>query len=144
MNRAQITRIIPVSDQILLLAFKDTQTEKHDVKFLLHRIPDMKPRSDPKGFKEYLYANEHAVSEWERSIKFDSHNSEKETAEVTLSASEDEWAEIEETCTSMNITVEQFALALANFCVEPGAKEALNLWYARLEAREKLSLQSLK
>ena len=33
MNRAQITRIVPVSDQILLLAFKDTQTEKHDVKF---------------------------------------------------------------------------------------------------------------
>ena len=126
MNRAQITRIVPVSDQTLLFAFKDTQTEKHDVKFLLHRIPDIKPRSDPKGFKEYSFPNEHVVSEWERNNKFDSHNSEKETAEVTLSASEDEWAEIKETCASMNITVEQFALALAYFCVEPGAKEALN------------------
>ena len=133
MNRAQITRIIPVSDQILLLAFKDTQTEQHDVKFHLHQIPGMKPRSGPKEFKEYLYANEHVVSEWERSIKFESHSSEKETAEVTLSASEDEWAEIEETCASMNITVEQFALALANFCAEPGAKEALNQWYAALQ-----------
>lgn len=134
MNRAQITRIVPVSDQILLLAFKDTQTEKHDVKFLLHRIPDIKPRSNPKGFKAYLYANEHVVSELERSIKFDSHTSEKETAEVTLSASEDEWAEIEETCASMNITVEQFALALANFCVEPGAKEALTQWYTAIQS----------
>ena len=141
MNRAQITRIVPVSDQILLLAFKDTQTEKHDVKFLLHRIPDIKPRSDPKGFKEYLFANEHVVSEWERNIKFDSHNSEKETAEVTLSASEDEWAEIEETCASMNITVEQFALALAYFCVEPGAKEALYQWYAELDYKSEGTLQ---
>ena len=47
---------------------------------------------------------------------------------------EDEWAEIEETCASMNITVEQFALALANFCAEPGAKEALNQWYAALQS----------
>lgn len=125
MNRAQIIRIVPVSDQILLLAFKDTQTETHNVKFLLHRIPDIKPRSDPKGFKAHLYANEHVISEWERSIKFDSHNSKKETTKVTLSASEDEWAEIEETCASMNITVEQFALGLANFCVEPGTREAL-------------------
>lgn len=136
MSRAQITRIVPVSDQILLLVFKDTKTEKYDVKFLLHRIPDMNPRSDPKGFKAYLYANEHVISEWESNIKFDSHNSEGKTTEVTLSASEDEWAEIEATCASMNVTVEQFALALAYFCIEPGAKKALNQWYVGLISKE--------
>ena len=30
MSRAQITRIVPVSDQILLLVFKDTQTGEHN------------------------------------------------------------------------------------------------------------------
>lgn len=57
MNRAQITRIVPVSDQILLLVFKDTQAGKHDVKFLLHQIPGIAPRSDPKDFKAFLYEN---------------------------------------------------------------------------------------
>lgn len=134
MNRAQITRIVPVSNQILLLVFKDTQTGKHDVKFLLHQIPGIAPRSEPKGFKAFLYENKHVISEWERDIKCDPHNSEGETSEVTLSAPENEWAEMEEACASMNITVEQFALALAYFCVEPGAKEALEQWYSTVQS----------
>ena len=133
MNREQSTRIVPVSDQILLLVFKDTQAGKHDVKFLLHQIPGIAPRSDPKDFKAFLYENKQVISEWERNIKCDAYNSEGETTEVTLSAPEDEWAEIESACSSMNITVEQFALALAYFCVEPGAKEALEQWYTGLD-----------
>ena len=139
MNRAQITRIVPVSDQILLLVFKDAQTENHNVKFILHQIPDVKPRSDPEGFKAFLYENEHLISEWERGIKCNACSSKGETTEVTLSASEDEWAEIESTCASMNITVEQFALALAYFCVEPGAKEALEDWYAGLDSKPEVT-----
>lgn len=135
MRRARSTRIVPISEQILLLVFKDTQTEKHDAKFILHQIPDVKPRSDPEGFKAYLYKNEYLISEWERDIKCDACSSERETAEVTLSAPEDEWAEMEATCASMNITVELFALALAYFCVEPGAKEALEHWHAGLNSK---------
>lgn len=142
MSRAQITRIVPVSDQILLLVFKDTQTGEHNVKFLLHQIPGIYPRSDPKGFKDFLRENEHMISKWERNIKCDIHNPEDDTSEVTLSASEKEWDEIEATCASMNVTVEQFALALAYFCVEPGAKEALRQWYTELEAKEKLPPQN--
>lgn len=138
MNRAQITRIVPVSDQILLLVFKDTQTEKYDAKFLLHQFPGVNPRSDPKGFKAFLCENEHIISEWERDIKCDAYNSDGETSEIMLSAPEDEWAEIEATCASMNITVEQFALALAYFCVEPGAKEALDQWIGENKSRETL------
>ena len=134
MSRAQITRIVPVSDQILLLVFKDNQTEEHNVKFMLHRIPDINPRSDPKGFKDFLRENKHMISEWERNFKCDVHNSEEDTTEVTLSASEEEWAEIEAGCASMNITVEQLALALAYFCVEPGAKEALEQWYTTVHS----------
>lgn len=142
MSRAQITRIVPVSDQILLLVFKDTKTGKHDVKFLLHQLPDINPRSDPKGFKAFLSENKPVISEWERDIKCDGHNSAGETTEVTLSAPEDEWAEMEATCANMNVTVEQFALALAYFCVEPGAKEALEQWYTELESKEKLPPQN--
>ena len=90
MNRAQITRIVPVSDQILLLVFKDTHIGKHDVKFLLHQIPDINPRSDPKGFKAFLCENEHIISEWERNIKCDAYTYDGETSEITLSAPEDE------------------------------------------------------
>lgn len=133
MNRAQIIRIVPISNQILLLVFKDTQTEKHDVKFILHHIPDVKPRSDLEGFKAFLYENEHLISEWERDIKCDAYSSEKETAEVTLSASEEDWSEMEAACAAMEVTVEQFARALAYFCVEPGTKEALEQWYIGLE-----------
>lgn len=139
MNRAQITRIVPVSDQILLLVFKDTQTEKHNVKFFLHQIPGINPRSDPNHFKEFLHENEYMISEWEHNIKCDAYNSEGETTEVTLSAPEDEWTEMEASCASMNITVEQFALALAHFCVEPGAKEALEQWYTGLEPRSEFA-----
>lgn len=39
-------------------------------------------------------------------------------------------------CTSMNVTVEQFALALAYFCVEPGAKEALEQWYTTMQSKD--------
>ena len=82
-----------------------------------------------------MYENEHLISEWGRDIKCDAYISKGETTEVTLSAPEDEWAETESTCASMNITVEQLALALAYFCVEPGAKEALNQWYAELDSK---------
>ena len=75
------------------------------------------------------------ISEWERNIKCDVHNSEEDTTEVTLSASEEEWDEIDATCTSMNVTVEQFALALAYFCVEPGSKEALEQWYTTIQSK---------
>lgn len=139
MNRAQITRIVPVSDQILLLVFKGTQTEKHNAKFILHQIPGVNPRSDPNHFKQFLHENEYMISEWERNIKCDAYSPEGETTEVTLSAPEDEWAEMEATCASMNITVEQFALALAYFCVEPGAKEALEQWYTGLEPRSEFT-----
>lgn len=125
MRRARSTRIVPISEQILLLVFKDTQTEKHDAKFILHQIPDVKPRSDPEGFKAYLYENEHLIPERERDIKCDACSSERETAEVTLSAPEDEWAKMEPTCASMNITVESFALALAYFASNP---EQRKLW----------------
>lgn len=138
MNRAKITRIVPVSDQILLLAFKDTQAREYNVKFILHQLPDIHPRSDPNGFKDFLRENEHIISEWERNIKFDVHSTEDDTAEVTLSASKEEWDEIEATCSSMNVTVEQFALALAYFCVEPGAKEALDQWFGENKSKETL------
>ena len=129
MNRAQITRIVPISNQILLLAFKDTHTEKHNVKFLLHQIPGINPRSDPDGFKAFLLENEHLVSEWEQNIRCDVPDSEEETSEITLTASEEDWAEMEAACDVMKVTVEQFAIALAYFCVESGAKEALERWY---------------
>lgn len=57
-------------------------------------------------------------------------SSEEETPEIIRYTSEEEWAEIEATCTDMGITVEMFALAVAYFCVEPGAKEALTRWYS--------------
>lgn len=129
MSHAQITRIVPISDQILLLVFKDTETGRHDATFLLHQIPDINPRSDPKGFNAFLHENKHVLSEWERNIKCDAHKTDEDTVEVTLSAPKEEWDELEATCSEMNITVEQFALALAYFCVEPGAKEAINQWY---------------
>lgn len=136
MNCVQITRIVPISNQILLLAFKDTQTEKHNVKFLLHQIPGINPRSDPEGFKAFLLENEHLVSEWERNIRCDIPDSEEETSEITLTASEEDWVEMEAACAVMKVTVEQFAIALAYFCVEPGAKEALELWYEGLDPQD--------
>ena len=136
MNRAQITRIVPISNQILLLAFKDTQTEKHNVKFLLHQIPGVNPRSDPEGFKAFLLENEHVVLEWERNIRCDIPDPEEETSEITLTASAEDWAEMEAACSVMKVTVEQFAIALAYFCVEPGAKEALEQWYEGLAPQD--------
>lgn len=51
MNRAKITCIVPVSDQILLLVFKDTQTGEHNVKFLLHQIPNINLGLTRRGSK---------------------------------------------------------------------------------------------
>lgn len=142
MSRAQITRIVPVSAQILFLVFKDTQSEKYDAKFMLHHIPGINPRLEPEHFKAFLFDNKHIVSEWERNIKFNTPDLSGESVEVTLSFPEDELAEIESSCTDMNISVEQFALALAHFFVEPGADKALAQWYAELNTREEVPPQS--
>ena len=136
MEHVCVTRIIPVSDQILLLIFKDTQTEKHDAKYILHQLPDITPRSDPEGFKSFIRKNEHVISEWASNIKCDAPAPGENTVEVTLSAEEDEWREMEETCSDLKITVEQLAVALARFFVEPGAKEALDQWYAQIAKSE--------
>lgn len=130
MSRAQITRIVPVSDQILLLVFKDTQAEKYDAKYILHQLSGIRPRSEPEVFKSFIRKNEHVIDGWAGNINCATPDLGEDTVEVTLSAEEDEWREIEETCANLKITVEQLAVALARFCVEPGAKEALKQWYA--------------
>lgn len=68
MSRAQITRIVPVSDQILLLVFKDTQAEKYDAKYILHQLPGIRPRSEPEVFKSFIRKNEHVIDGWTSNI----------------------------------------------------------------------------
>ena len=134
MNHMRITRIVPIDDHILLLVFKDIQTEKHDAKFLVHQLSGVTPRSDPEGFQTFLMENPHVISEWESKLKLEATGPEEEAVEITLSVSENEWNEIQSTCADMNITVEQFALALIRFSVEPGAIKAIEQWYTGLKS----------
>ena len=129
MNRAKITRIVPVSNQILLVVFRDTQTELHNAKFLLHQIPDLKPRSNPDDFKAFLYQNEYLISEWEQAVDFDTPNCNNETTQIILSIPVDEWAEMSAAYAKMHITVEQVVSALVNFIAVPGATVALDQWF---------------
>lgn len=137
MERACITRIIPVSDQILLLIFKNSETETYDAKYILHQLPGIYPRSDPENFKSFICQNSHIVQEWASNIDCSSPHSEEDMVEVTLSFEEDQLREVEETCAELKITVDQLAIALARFIVEPNTKDALAQWYDQIVSEEK-------
>ena len=130
MSHIQLTRIIPITDQILLIVFKDTELEKHDVKLILHELDGIHPRSNPDHFRTFLHENEQIISEWESSIGGIAPEPGEDTVELTITMPADELAEIEAACTDMNITVQQLALAVVRFCVDPDGGEALREWYA--------------
>lgn len=133
MNRIQLTRITPITDQILLIAFKDNELGKHDVKFMLHQIDGLHPRSDKAGFQDFLHKNKHILSAWERKIGCAAPEPDEDSVEVTMTMPADELAEVEATCADMNITVQQLALAVVRFCVDPDSGEALQEWYAHMK-----------
>ena len=134
MSHIQLTRIIPITDQILLIVFKDTELEKHDVKFILHELDGIRPRSDPDHFRAFLRENEQIISEWECKIGGIAPEPDKDAIEVTITMPADELTEIETACADMNITVQQLALAVIRFCVDPDGGEALQEWYEYMEA----------
>ena len=128
MSHIQLTRIIPITDQILLIAFKDTDLEKHDVKFILHELDEIRPRSDPDHFRAFLHKNEQIISEWESKIGGITPEPSEDAVEVTITMPADELAETEAACNDMNITVQQLALAVVRFCVDRDGGEALQEW----------------
>lgn len=128
MSRIQLTRIIPITDQILLIAFKDTELEKYDVKLMLHQIDGIHPRTNPDHFRTFLHENEQIISEWECQIGGVAPEPGEDAVEVTLTMPADELAEVESTCADLNVTVQQLGLAIIRFCVEPDSCEALQQW----------------
>ena len=138
MSCIQLTRIIPITDQILLIAFRDTTSEKHDVKLMLHQIDGIRPRSDPDHFRTFLHANKQIISEWECKIGGISPEPGEDAVEVTLTMPADELSEVESTCADMNVTVQQLGLAIARFCVDPDNGEALQQWTAYINKKRPL------
>lgn len=127
-HRIHIFRIIPMTDQVLLAAFRDKVLNMNDVTFLLKRIDGLHPRSEPEQFKAFLATNPPCIAEWENEIGSAEPEPGEDAPEVTLDIPHELFEDLSELCNTMEVTLPQLVRATLRFCVNPETQDAAAQW----------------
>lgn len=127
-HRIHITRIVPMTDQVLLAAFRDKVLNMNDVTFLLNRIDGLHPRSEPEQFKAFLATNPPCIAEWENEIGSAEPEPGEDAPEVTLDIPHELFEDLNELCSMLEITLPQLVRATLRFCVNPETQDAAAQW----------------
>ena len=127
-HRIHITRIIPMHDLVLLVAFRDKELNMNDVRFLVNRIDGLQPRSEPEQFKVFLLTNQQCITDWENEIGSAELEPGEDAPEVTLHIPEDLFQELSEICNVLDVAIPQLIRAMLRFCVDPDTQDAAAQW----------------
>ena len=127
-RRIHITRIVPMHDLVLLMAFKDKELNMTDVRFLANRIDGLKPRTEPEQFKAFLLDNQQCITEWENEIGAAEPEPGEDAPVINLHISEDLFQELSEMASALDVTIPQLIRAMLRFCVDPNTQDAAAQW----------------
>ena len=116
-HEIEITRVIALLDEVLLVIFEDKTLHVHDVELIRNRLPDIQPFSEPETVQE------RCLAAWSKEIDGAACGRTEETVEVNVDVDTDVLELTEEWCVKVNVTAEKLMLALLRFVAKPENEE---------------------
>lgn len=122
-RRILLTHIMPIDDQILLLAFHDNELHMNDVAFLVNRIENFYPRCHPEQLASFLRKNPGPIAEWEQKIGSAFPEPGEDAPEITIHIPQGLYEALVKNCSKLQVTIPQLVRAILRFCVDPNTRE---------------------
>ena len=67
-HEIEITRVIALLDEVLLVIFEDKTLHVHDVELIRNRLPDIQPFSEPETVQAVEENRERCLAAWSKEI----------------------------------------------------------------------------
>ena len=112
-HEIEITRVIALLDEVLLVIFEDKTLHVHDVELIRNRLPVQAVEENRKR----------CLAAWSKEIDGAACGRTEETVEVNVDVDTDVLELTEEWCVKANVTAEKLMLALLRFVAKPENEE---------------------
>ena len=109
-HEIEITRVIALLDEVLLVIFENKTLHVHDVELIRNRLPDIQPFSEPETVQAVEENRERCLAAWSKEIDGAACGRTEETVEVNVDVDTNVLELTEEWCVKANVTSEKLML----------------------------------
>ena len=125
-HEIEITRVIALLDEVLLVIFEDKTLHVHDVELIRNRLPDIQPFSEPETVQAVEENRERCLAAWSKEIDGAACGRTEETVEVNMDVDTDVLELTEEWCVKQTSTAEKLMTGAAALCGKAGKRGAVS------------------
>lgn len=118
--------ILPLTDQLLLISFDDVTADLRDVKLLVNRFPELKPKTEYDLFCKSILTDPQYMDTWKAEIDHAEPPPDESAPEITLSLPDDLLAESLELCAELEVPFDRFVRAILQFHISTDAQGILS------------------
>lgn len=122
-HEIEITRVIALLDEVLLVIFEDKTLHVYDAELIRNRLPDIRPFTRPETMQEVEANRENCLAAWRKEIDGAACGREEETVPVNVDVDANVLELTEQWCAKAQITAEKLMLALLRFVAKPENEE---------------------
>ena len=88
-HEIEITRVIALLDEVLLVIFEDKTLHVHDAELIRNRLPDIQPFSEPETVQAVEENRKRCLAAWSKEIDGAACGRTEETVEVNVDVDTD-------------------------------------------------------
>lgn len=122
-HEIEITRVIALLDEVLLVIFEDKTLHVHDAELIRNRLPDIRPFTAPETMQEVEANRERCLAAWSKEIDGAACGRKEETVSVNVDVDANVLELTEQWCAKAHITAEKLMQALLRFVAKLGNRE---------------------
>ena len=122
-HEIEITRVIALLDEVLLVIFEDKALHVYDAELIRNRLPDIRPFSAPETMQAAEEDRERCLAAWSKEIDGAACGCEEETVPMNVDVDANVLELTEQWCAKAHITAEKLMLAMLRFVAKPENRE---------------------